>query len=90
MISGILRMIVNLTGNILIYSIFVSAILSWLPDVKLGSLRELVNSISAIVTDPFRKFLGSINVLNDLPIDLSPLLAIIFISLVMNLLNILI
>ncbi|WP_194190552.1 YggT family protein [Clostridium chrysemydis] len=75
--------IINLIFRALEVIIIVECLLSWVPSSTTQSIRESLNVITGPILEPFRqlqyKFLG------DLPIDLSPIFAIVVLNVVQSL-----
>ncbi len=66
--------------------LLVSAVLSWIPDLRNGKIRYFTDLLTEPVLQPVRSLLYRIKGLDVLPIDVSFLVVYLLLSLIINIL----
>jgi YggT family protein len=72
--------------NLLSFLIFVRALISWLPFSENSKVNSFLIMMTEPVIAPIRKLLGKLKVTRELPVDFSPVVAIIVLSIISGLL----
>jgi YggT family protein len=72
--------LIHLVLQILSYAIFVHVILSWIPDARHSKFGVLLEGIVEPILAPIRKVFSKFTQRSILPIDLSPLIALLLIN----------
>ncbi len=63
-------------------AIFLAAIASWIPQVRNSKIGYYLNMVTEPIIAPFRKLLGMIPALRSMPVDFSPIAAMLALQLI--------
>ncbi len=73
---------VKILSEIFFYLMLARCILSWIPQLFYSKIGMVIQAITNPVLTPCKKLLGKIEFLRNLPIDLSPILAILAVGII--------
>lgn len=73
--------------NLIVVLIVVRALLSWFPMTEGGSIRSFLDTLTEPVVGPIRGLLNKIKFTRELPIDFSPIIAIMILFFIKDILN---
>lgn len=79
----IFKNLLNLLFTVLRFAILAEVVLSWIMQGRENKFTQIIHSISEPFMAPARKLQGKF--INGLPIDFSPIIALLFLNIVENL-----
>lgn len=74
--------------SIIIGLIFVNAILSWFPGASTSKIGYFINMLTEPVISPIRKLMVKFKFLRSLPVDFSPMVAMLLLILLQQILSV--